>query len=178
MNPHNRFLAWLFGKVVPFLDFFLLEVFLAKRGVVALLVSAVACVGVWFLRPSLETLRIPLNVWGLPLELWVFVTLAVLLTVLSAVHRWFSYRRGPKNATYDVVFAGFYDPSGPEGNNFARSGASKSLEAEFLRTMRQALKWAPDKLGRAYSEYNREGRPTVESRGLPTPTGFPRGAGL
>ena len=111
---------------------------LAKRGIIALIVSAVACVGVWYLRASLETLGIPLSVWGIPVELWVFVTLAVLLAGLFAVHKWVSYKAGPKDATYDVAFAGFYDPSGPEGN-FTRSGSSKSLEAEFLRTIRRAL---------------------------------------
>lgn len=69
MTPQNRLLGWLFGKVIPFLDFFLLEVLLAKRGIVALVVSAGTCLGVWFFRTSLETRGIPLIVWGLPLEL-------------------------------------------------------------------------------------------------------------
>ena len=138
MNSQKLVIGWLFGKVIPFLDFFLFETVLAKRGGVALLLSSVALIGVWLGRGLLEKLGVPLTIRGLPLELWVFIALTCLLLVIFAVHKWLVYGRGPKGALYDVVFGGFYDPSGPEGN-FVRTGVSKALEVEFLRTMRQAL---------------------------------------
>lgn len=139
MNSQKLVIGWLFGKVIPFLDFFLFETVLAKRGGVALLLSSVALIGVWLGRGLLEKLGVPLTIRGLPLELWVFIALTCLLLVIFAVHKWLVYGRGPKGALYDVVFGGFYDPSGPEGN-FVRTGVSNALEAEFLRTMQQTLR--------------------------------------
>lgn len=138
MNAQNRVFGWLFGKIVPFLDFFLFEVVLAKRGGVALIASTVVSILVWLSRRLLEQVGAPLDIRGLPLELWVFVALTCLLLVVFAFHKWLDYRRGPKDALYDIVFGGFFDPSAPEGS-FARTGVSKALEAEFLRTMRQTL---------------------------------------
>jgi tetratricopeptide (TPR) repeat protein len=138
VNAPNLLTGWIFGKVVPFLDFFLFETVLAKRGIVAFFLSCVASFVVWLCKDSLEQRGIPLNVRGLPLELWVFATLLCLLLISFAVHKWRAYARGPRDALFDVVFVGFYDPSGPEGN-FVRTGVSNASEAEFLRTMRQAL---------------------------------------
>jgi tetratricopeptide (TPR) repeat protein len=134
----NLLVGWLFGKVIPFLDFFLFETVLDKRGAVSLLLSSVASLVVWLRRGWLEQIGVPLTIRGFPLELWVLVALTFLLLIVFAVHKWLVYGRGPKGAVYDVVFVGFYDPSGWEGN-FVRTGVSKGLEAEFLRTMTQAL---------------------------------------
>lgn len=52
--------------------------------------------------------------------------------------RFEEYERGPDGALYDVLFAGFFLPSGPEGR-FTNGGASRAVEREFLGIFRREL---------------------------------------
>ncbi|MEW6637151.1 MAG: hypothetical protein AB1425_10125 [Actinomycetota bacterium] len=52
--------------------------------------------------------------------------------------RFAGYERGPEGADFDVLFAGFFLPSGPEGR-FTRGGASRAFEREFLELFQREL---------------------------------------
>lgn len=49
-----------------------------------------------------------------------------------------TYERGPDGASYDVLFAGFFLPSGPDGRLTA-GGSSRALEARFAEILGQEL---------------------------------------
>lgn len=138
MNSQNPLFEWLFGKVVPLLDFMLFEVLLTKRSILTLFVSALGYAGVQLSAPLLGGFGIPSDLWGWPLESLVFLVMMAGLLNVFAVRKWNRYTQGPRNAIHDVIFIGFFDPSGPEGA-FVRTGTSKDLETEFLRTFKQAL---------------------------------------
>lgn len=52
--------------------------------------------------------------------------------------RFTEYERGPDGASFDVLFAGFFLPSGSEGR-FTSGGASRAVEREFLEIFRREL---------------------------------------
>ena len=52
--------------------------------------------------------------------------------------RFEDYERGPERVEYDVLFAGFFLPSGPEGR-LTTGGSSRALGARFAKTLRQEL---------------------------------------
>lgn len=133
--------SWLFDKLKNYLEFAWHNVIIAKWFLLLITLAVAVPTVLWALQAKISSVGIPSSfivpLLGWETPLWPSMGVAVLIAgvVIVARYEWMIYRRGPVSKM-NVVFAGFFSPSGSEGN-FISGGAARSLEHLFLEIMRE-----------------------------------------
>lgn len=136
--------GWLFGKLKIYLDFTLHKVILASWLPLLAALAVAAPAVLWALQAKVPGPNVPpvcaMPISGREIPTWPAVGLAVLIVGVAAGRRreWAAYGRGP-TPRMNLVFAGYFSPSGPEGN-LTSGGTARSLERLFLETSREELR--------------------------------------